>query len=82
MNTIKGKYLNHIFKLTDYSWFKLFFFHLIVWQIINGLAYSYEKINKLPTIIMWYDIVIYTLMLLPFAYMSYKLPYFREWANK
>ena len=80
--TLKGKYLNHIYKLTEYSWFQLFFFHLIVWQILNGLAYGYEKLNGLPTVIMWYDLIIYILMLIHFGYMSYKLPYFKQTFNK
>lgn len=78
------KYLERIYRLTDFNWFQLFALHLIVWQIVNGLAYSYEKIMGLPIVMMWYDIVIYTIMLLHFAYASYHLSDIRNrvYSNK
>ena len=57
IEVIKDFWVNMLL-LAEFSAIRLFFNYVIIWFIIEMIAYNIEKMIGAPTIYRWYDMVI------------------------
>jgi len=67
MDMIKDFFVNMLL-LAEFSAIRLFIHYVIIWFIIEVIAYNIEKMVGVPTVYRWYDMVITFILIWMYLY--------------
>jgi len=67
IDIVKDFWVNMLL-LANFSAIRLFFHYVIIWFIIEVIAYNVEKMIGVPTVYRWYDFVITAILVWMYLY--------------